>query len=143
MYIHWLLQIQQIDNLKSKRFDKVGSYLKSKFSGNSNLKRKYNIYYECACVEEGRPVFDSDSKAKFHITTSIFHDNFYIFLNISSHIVVSYQNQTCTVYFKGNITKNNQVSNGAMRMRRTEKPPFLGEKNTDFCTFFTHTFLKL
>jgi hypothetical protein len=48
---------------------------------------------DCACVEEGRPVFDSDSKAKFHITKSIFHDNFYIFLNISSHIVVSYQNQ--------------------------------------------------
>jgi hypothetical protein len=39
----------------------------------------------------------------------------YIFLNISSHIFVSYQNQTCTLYFKGNITKNNQVSNAARK----------------------------
>ena len=31
------------------------------------------------------------SQSKFHITKSIFHDNFYIFLNIFSHIFVSYQ----------------------------------------------------
>ena len=65
--------------------------------------------------------WQSDSKAKFHITKSIFHNNFYIFLNISSHIFVSYQNQTCTMYFRGNITKNNQVSNAARKSHMTTR----------------------
>jgi len=52
-----------------------------------------------------------------------FHEFFlHIFEYLQSHFCIL-SNQTCTLYFERNITKNNQVSNAARKSHMTTRTP--------------------